>query len=95
MREGNETNRERFVRLAESRTNAILEKIRVLANCANPYAYEYTEQDVREIFGAIEQGARRARAKFQNGHEREQSEFRLSARGESDRPLPATREATE
>ena len=90
-----ESNREKFVRLAESRTNAVLEKIRVLANCANPYAYEYTEQDVREMFGAIEQAARRARAKFQNGQEREPSEFRLSARVVSETPRAAGPETGE
>lgn len=67
---GNETmlesKRDTFLRLAEKRTNAVLDRIRVLSNCANPYAYEYTEDDVRKIFSAIEQEMKTARAKFQN-----------------------------
>jgi len=70
-----ETKRETFLRLAEKRTNAVLEKIRVLSNCANPYAYEYADDDVDKIFRAIEQELKMAKAKFRN-HKRKQ--FRLA-----------------
>lgn len=66
-----ETKREAFLRLAEKRTNAVLEKIRVLSNCANPYAYEYSDEDVRKIFGAIEQELKAARSKFQGSRPRQ------------------------
>ena len=69
-----ETKREAFQRLATKRTNTVLERIRVLSNCANPYAYEYTEEDVRKIFVAIEKEIRAAKAKFANHHK---SEFTL------------------
>jgi hypothetical protein len=59
-----ETRRQAFVRLAEKRTNAVLDRIRILSNCSNPYAYEYDEEDIRRIFAAIEQELREARAKF-------------------------------
>lgn len=65
-----ETKRDAFLRLAEKRTNAVLDKIRVLANCANPYAYEYTDDDVRRMFGAIEHELRAARGKFQDQRKR-------------------------
>lgn len=65
-----ETKREAFLRLATKRTNAVMEKIRVLSNCANPYAYEYTEEDVRRIFGAIEAELKTGRAKFQGTNRR-------------------------
>lgn len=70
-----ETKREAFLRLAEARTTAILERIRILGNCANPYAYEYTDEDVRRIFSAIEKALRATKAKFQ---EERRSEFRLT-----------------
>jgi hypothetical protein len=73
-----ETKREAFLRLAEKRTNAVLEKIRILANCANPYAYEYTEEDARVIFSEIDKELRLTRAKF--GHNRRPREFRLAER---------------
>lgn len=66
-----ETKREAFLRLATKRTNAVLDKVRVLSNCANPYAYEYTEEDVRKMFGAIEHELKAARAKFNNHQRRE------------------------
>jgi hypothetical protein len=59
-----ESKRDAFLRLGEKRTNAVLERIRVLSNCANPYAYEYEEEDIRKIFGAIEKELKVARAKF-------------------------------
>ncbi|MCF2138074.1 MAG: hypothetical protein K9W43_12660 [Candidatus Thorarchaeota archaeon] len=45
--------RERFIRLAEQRTNKVLAALRILGNCANRSQYEYTEKDVSEIFKAI------------------------------------------
>lgn len=66
-----ETKRDAFLRLGSKRTNAVLQRIRVLSNCANPYAYEYTEEDVRRIFSAIEQEMKAARAKFDSHRRRE------------------------
>lgn len=66
-----ETKREAFLRLAEKRTNAVLEKLRVLSNCANPYAYDYSDEDIQKIFRAIEHELKMARAKFQNQRRRE------------------------
>ena len=70
----NEQKREAFLRLAEKRTNSVLDKIRVLSNCANPYAYDYSEDDVRKIFSAIDQELKVARTKFQN-HKKRQFKF--------------------
>ena len=66
-----ETKRDAFRRLAERRTNAVLEKIRVLGNLSNPYAYEFSDEDVRAIFGAIENELKLTRLKFQNQRKRE------------------------
>jgi hypothetical protein len=54
----------RFKRLAATRTNEILNKLRILSNCANRSAYEYSEEDVNKIFVAIEKAAKEARSKF-------------------------------
>ncbi len=66
-----ETKRDAFTRLAERRTNGVLEKIRVLGNLSNPYAYEYSDEDVRQIFGAIEAELKLTKLKFQNPKRRE------------------------
>ena len=69
-----ETKKERFNRIATIRTKKILEKLRVLGNCANRGTYEYTEYDVRKIFNAIEGEVKRVRSLFKKPIEKE---FRL------------------
>ncbi|WP_352402813.1 hypothetical protein [Pyramidobacter sp.] len=59
-----ESKEERFVRVAESRTNKIIHMIRLLGNCANKNNYEYTETEVKKIFAAIEGELRIAKTKF-------------------------------
>ena len=62
--EEKESRRDRFVRLAEARTNKIINMIQLLGNCSNRSAYEYTEADVEKIFGAIEEELADAKKKF-------------------------------
>lgn len=56
--------RERFRRLAVYRTNEVLKKIKILGNCANRSAYEYTEDEVNKIFSEIEKNTRAIKSKF-------------------------------
>lgn len=63
-----ERKRAAFERLATQRTIAVLEKLRVLGNCANPQIYDYAEDDVRKIFGAIRKELRTVEAKFNTGN---------------------------
>ena len=49
-----ETKREKFVRIAEARTNKIIKMIQLLGNCSNQGLYEYTAKDVNKIFNAIQ-----------------------------------------
>ena len=48
-----ETKRERFVRLAEARTNKIIDMLRLLGNCSSKSNYEYSDEDVKKISNAI------------------------------------------
>jgi len=66
--------RERFKRLAQSRTNTVLKKLDVLGNCSNRNAYEYNEEDVEKIFSAISRKVREVKARFTFP---ENNEFRL------------------
>jgi len=66
-----ESKTEAFRRLATKRTSAVLERIRVLGHCANPQLYEYSEEDVRKIFQAIERELRTIKARFQNSSKAE------------------------
>lgn len=56
---------ERFKRVAENRTNKIIDQIRLLGNCSNRSNYEYTEEDVKKIFTAIELELKEVKHKYQ------------------------------
>jgi len=74
MAKSSESKEEAFRRLATKRTNAVLERLRILGHCANPQLYDYTQEDVRKIFQAIEKELRVVKVRFQNSTK---SEFRL------------------
>ncbi len=59
-----ETRRQRFKRIAGARTNKILDMLKLLSNCSNTGNYEYSENDVKKIFNAIETEVRASKAKF-------------------------------
>jgi len=60
----NETPEERFKRIASVRTNAVLDRIRILGNLSNRQMYSYSEEDINKIFSAINKQLREVRAKF-------------------------------
>ena len=59
-----ETRGQRFKRIAEKRTEKILNDLRILANCSNKSSYTYTEEEINKIFHAIEEELKHAKAKF-------------------------------
>ena len=59
-----ETKREKFVRLAEARTNKIIEMLRLLGNCSSKANYEYTDDDIRKIFSTIDQEVKNTKNRF-------------------------------
>ncbi len=56
--------RKRFKKLATDRTNNVLKRLKVLGNCANRSAYEYSEEDINKIFSEIEKKVRDTKSKF-------------------------------
>lgn len=62
-----EIKRQRFQRLAEKRTNDVLERLRILGNCANRGQYDYSAEDTGKIFRAIEREFKIIRLKFKDG----------------------------
>ena len=72
-----ESKREKFVRLAEARTNKIIDTLQLLANCSNTSAYEYTSEDVQQIFDAIEFEVKEAKKKFNKVETSKLSRFTL------------------
>ena len=77
MQKVQETKRDKFVKLAEARTNKIINMLRLLGNCSNTSAYEYTQQDVDKIFSAIETEVKEAKKKFNKLDSKTNSKFSL------------------
>lgn len=73
----NETKRDRFVRLAEARTNKIINMLKLLGNCSSTSNYEYTEEDVRKIFAAIDREVKNAKGKFSGSDTQKEDKFSL------------------
>lgn len=71
-----ETKRERFIRLAENRTNKLINMMRLLGNLSNRNNYEYSDEDVKKIFNTLERELKVAKDKF-NAVEEENRKFRL------------------
>ncbi|OZT13658.1 hypothetical protein CHN50_03530 [Priestia aryabhattai] len=68
-----ETKSERFIRVAEARTNKIIALMELLGNCANRNNYEYTDQEVATIMKTLDTELAALKAKFdqQSGKKRE------------------------
>lgn len=59
-----ETKAERFVRVAEQRTQRAVDTIHSLSNCASRVCYDYTPKQVEQIIAALEAEVRRLRSAF-------------------------------
>lgn len=59
-----DSKRARFVKIAENRTNKIIDMLRLLANCSNKSNYEYDDDDVKQIFAAIEKEVKTTKNAF-------------------------------
>jgi hypothetical protein len=71
-----ESKRDRFVRIAARRTQHVLERLRILGNCSNRGAYEYSPEDVEKIFNTIQEELGLTRRKFEDRNKK-RSEFTL------------------
>lgn len=65
-----------FIRLAESRTNKVIDGIRLLGNLSNSSYYEYTPDQIEAIFSAIEEELTLQKDRF-NRAELKAKKFRL------------------
>ena len=66
-----ESRREKFKRLAERRTKEVLSRLRILGNLSNKSSYEYTSEEIRKIFKALEEQMRLVKSRFKVGKEQE------------------------
>lgn len=72
-----ETKREKFVRLAENRTNKIIDMIRLLGNCSNQSLYEYDSKDVDKIFDTIQSELNAAKKRYSVQTSQRKNKFTL------------------
>lgn len=64
-----------FVRIAEARTNKIIESIRLLGNLSNASYYEYTPEQIEAMFSAIQEELGNQKKRFSEKDTRKK--FRL------------------
>lgn len=69
--------RQKFVSLAEARVNKALKDIQLIGNLSNGAAYEFTEADVKKIFGTLQKSVESARARFSKNADPSGGEFKL------------------
>ena len=72
-----ESRREKFVRIAEARTNKIINMIQLLGNCSNLSQYEYTQKDVDKIFRTIQMELEESKKRFSRQDSQKGTKFTL------------------
>ena len=65
----------KFQKLAEKRVEKTLKDIALIGNLANRSVYEYTEQEVKEMFRALSKEINKAKAKFEKKPKSKKSEL--------------------
>ena len=72
-----ETKKENFKRIAEKRTNKIIESISKLQNLSNTSFYEYTNDQIDAVFGAIQDELNKQKKYFEEEKKKEKKRFEL------------------
>lgn len=68
---------EKFKKIAQQRTRTIIKTLKLLGNCSNTRHYDYTEEDVRKIFSAIDKELKFTKNKFYDSLSDSEEEFTL------------------
>lgn len=68
---------ENFVRLAEARTNKIIDMVLLLGNLSNKTNYSYTDEQAKAIFDSIQQALDETKQKFLEEPTQKRKKFRL------------------
>jgi hypothetical protein len=72
-----ETDREKFVRLANNRVTKAINSIRIIGNLSNRSNYSYTDVDIEKIFKALSNELKTCRQRFSGDRDSADKEFRL------------------
>jgi len=71
------SNREKFISLAEKRVTRAIKDLRLIGNLSNRSNYSYTEEDARKIMSALERELRSMKQRFNAKGEAEKVGFKL------------------
>jgi hypothetical protein len=63
---------ERFKKVASRRVQEILDKMRLLKNCANKGNYFYTEEQINKIISTIDNEWKKVKSEFNNSKPRKE-----------------------
>tara|TARA_B110000196_G_scaffold48444_1_gene39058 strand:- start:1185 stop:1448 length:264 start_codon:yes stop_codon:yes gene_type:complete len=72
-----ESKRASFLKLAEKRTNNTLKSLDLIANLANKYYYDYSDEQVGKIFSAIKERINEAEDAFNKAKSNTKEDFKL------------------
>lgn len=72
-----ETKRDRFVRLAESRTSNAIRAIRTIGKLGNKAQYDFDELDIRKIVSALNKEVEAMKARMGDRGAKDVVEFKL------------------
>lgn len=72
-----ETDREKFVRLANKRVNSAIKAIELIGNLSNRSNYDYTQEDAEKIFLALNKELKMCRERFGNAGGKRETKFSL------------------
>lgn len=69
--------RSKFIELAQARVNRAIKDVRLIGNLANRSAYDYSDEDVRKIFRALQKELDAAKSRFTGDAGGKDNEFTL------------------
>ncbi|MCG7870500.1 MAG: hypothetical protein JAZ11_00170 [Candidatus Thiodiazotropha lotti] len=72
-----ETDRDKFIRLANKRVNSAIKSLVLIGNLSNRTNYDYTDADVEKIFTALNKELKACRERFINSSSKRDKEFSL------------------
>jgi hypothetical protein len=72
-----ENKKENFKRIAENRTNKIIDMISLLGNLSNGSFYEYSDEQIEAIFNAIQTELDKQHNKFRKQKDGKKKRFEL------------------
>ncbi len=74
-----ETDRQKFIRLANKRVSAALKAIELIGNLSNRSNYDYAEEDVAKIFKALGDELQNSKKRFETATgKKDTKRFQLS-----------------